>query len=161
MLTLIFNGRKVSTTPCSACCSYEEPTTASTPGSSSSPCSEWWWLHPWRNWVHNCSRYGVWYWQCHGTQSCWCCNGPPYHSAWDLSRRLLLLLPLLQWWTLMLAATILRPSKIVSTTMAATSASASSTLTCWTSAAAVAQLHKLLLHWSWFVGSLFTFMISY
>ena len=29
----------------------------STPGSSSSPFSEWWWLHPWRNWVHNCSRW--------------------------------------------------------------------------------------------------------
>jgi hypothetical protein len=28
MLTLIFIGRKVSITPCSACCSSEKPTTA-------------------------------------------------------------------------------------------------------------------------------------
>lgn len=53
--------RKVCPTPSSPCCSSEEPATASTPGSSSSSCSRWWWLHVWRNWVHHCSRYGVWH----------------------------------------------------------------------------------------------------
>ncbi|KAJ8513022.1 hypothetical protein OPV22_003456 [Ensete ventricosum] len=55
--------RSFSPSCCSTSCSCEESTLTCTSSSASSSCSGWW-IYPGRNWIHHCSRCGIWHGEC-------------------------------------------------------------------------------------------------